>query len=218
MIPWGRGVVPDPYPPELGRCTVERGERKIRGTTDQRRGTAAPARPEQAKSPGLVVEVQEVPCLCMVDGGWIRGSICLPPARSLTDYLNVGESFLKLRDVRTPQGATFPFLGVRTDRVMVVVPEARDVRVTNDNQVGQFASRRVTFLMPDGEIEGTLEILAAIRVSDHLNRALHFSAIRDCSLRLPMNPGEPSFPDPTPIVVVNMHRVVAAAETVRSRP
>lgn len=117
-------------------------------------------------------------------GIWIRGQFVLPKLHSLLNHLNISEAgFVKLVHVRLP-GVEKPleFLALRADRIAFLVPDPAGHLI--GEPAHNTARHEVSCLFPSGHINGWIETVAGIRVSDFLGTQSHFFAIRDCSIRL----------------------------------
>jgi hypothetical protein len=179
-----------------------------------RQAPAAPARPARGVSP-----YQEVAVDCCAATQWISGRVCMPPRRTLLDQLNQGEPFVRVVDALTPHGPDpVPFVALRADALDLVLPALGQEAIDSEGRVGNFARRPVRVLMPYAVIEGSLDVLERIRVSDHLLRCGDFVALRDCRMRLARNQQAPRDLSAVAILLVNLRRVLGVSDLAASPP
>jgi len=87
-----------------------------------------------------------------------------------------------------------------------------------ERRVGSFAERRVQCLLPYAILEGTLDVLDKIRISDHLMRCSAFIAVRDCQVRLARSQRAPRDLSRVAIALVNLRRVFGVSDLAASPP
>lgn len=155
---------------------------------------------------------REVLATCHGEGHWLAGRICTPPKRNLLDHLNGDESFLRLREVASPeQSERLAFIALRRDAIDILIPDP-DQDSLEPVPIGNFVMRSLRCLLPIGLLEGKLSVLEKIRVSDFLMRCPPFIALSGCSLRLTHPERAPLAPGSHPIVIVNTRRVIGISD------
>ena len=117
----------------------------------------------------------------LTDRGWIEGTLRLPQAARLVDWLNHGGRFLTLTDV-TVQGATIPYLSLRRSAVRIAAPLVPE-DVSSYTTGGAPTPRAVWCMLADGSVRGVLDVLEHIRVSDFLAHHSGFVGLRDVHVR-----------------------------------
>lgn len=183
----------------------------------------AVASPEAAAAPAPkragLVPFQQLAVEWCASNQWISGQVCLPLRRTLLDHLNQGESFLRVIDVITPHDpAPMAFIAVRSDAIDLVVPAEGQQGIDPPQRVGSFVRRGVRVLLPYADIEGSLDVLERIRVSDHLMRCGNFVALHDARVRLARGQRAPRDLSRVPILIVNARRVLGVSDLAASPP
>jgi hypothetical protein len=158
-------------------------------------------------------DIREIPGHCYAQVSWVSGAICLPARRALQDHLNQGEPFLRLRNARVAgTESELAFLALRRDAVSMIAPSLRDERLQRGG-VGRQQERRITCLLETAVVTGTLELIANLRVSDHLMREQGFILLRDCGLVWAARRAQPPFESPIPVLLVNTRHVLGVTDT-----
>jgi hypothetical protein len=152
------------------------------------------------------------------DLGWWAGTFHVPGRQSLVDYLAPGNHILKLTRVRVPdESERFPFIAVRRDSIIVVEPTQSDELVDTPGSGGRTSSHRVGCLLPVGVLQGTLEVLINVRVSDFLRQQPSLALLHDCVLVPYGQPPESSQARKLRLALVNLGRVNGVAEWVNQQ-
>ena len=115
--------------------------------------------------------------------GWVTGTLHVPLKSSLAAYLNKNAEFMPLTQVPLDENAPpLEFLALRRQAILLVLPDADDVDQHLGGQTGSFDRSRVRCIFPDASVEGTIQLLAGLRVSDFLETSPGFIVLSDCSL------------------------------------
>jgi hypothetical protein len=124
--------------------------------------------------------LRRVPVQILVAGGWVRGALAVPSAQSLTDFLNSAGTFLKLADAVLPDG-TGPvgFLALHREAIRFVAPAAEAVPVEPEGGAGITSPWRISCLFDQGVLEGRLDFLVNLRLSDYLRQQAGYLVVRD---------------------------------------
>jgi hypothetical protein len=151
----------------------------------------------------------------LTDLGWWAGTFHVPGRPSLVDSLAPGNHILKLTRVRVPdESERFPFIAVRRDSIIVVEPTQSDELVDTPGSGGRTSSHRVGCLLPVGVLQGTLEVLINVRVSDFLRQQPSVAVLRDCVL-VPYGQSADSIQArKLRVALINLGRVTGVAEWV----
>ena len=146
----------------------------------------------------------------LIPGGWVRGVLAVPSAQSLTDFLNSAGTFLKLADAVLPDG-TGPvgFFALHRDAVRFVAPDATADPVETEGGGGITSPWRISCLVDQGVLEGRLDFLVNLRLSDYLRQQAGYLVVRDGVWS-----GAPQ-PRQWPVVVVNPAQVLGIVESDR---
>jgi len=154
----------------------------------------------------------------LTDLGWWAGTFHVPARQSLVDFLAPGSHIVKLTRVRIPnESERLPFVAVRRDAIMVAEPTQSDELVDTPGSGGRTSSHRVGCLLPGGILQGTLEVLVNVRVSDFLRQQPSLAVLHDCVLVPYGQPPESSQARKLRVALVNLGRVTGVAEWV-NRP
>ncbi len=158
-------------------------------------------------------DIREIPGHCYAAVYWVSGAICLPARRALQDHLNQSEAFLRLRGARIAGAdSELSFLALRRDSISMIAPSERAERLQRDG-VGRQQERRVTCLLEAGVVTGTLELMASLRVSDHLMREAGFILLRDCGLVWAARRAPLPFASPVPVLLLNTRHILGVTDT-----
>jgi hypothetical protein len=154
----------------------------------------------------------------LTDLGWYAGTCHVPGRQSLVDFLAPGNHTVKLTRVRIPQeNDRLPFVAVRRDSILVVEPTQADELVDTPGSGGRTSSHRVGCLLPVGVIQGTLEVLVNVRVSDFLRQQPGLAVLRDCTLVPYGQPADSNQVRKLRLALVNLGRVTGLAEWVNQQ-
>lgn len=147
----------------------------------------------------------------LTDLGWASGTLHLPPFQTLLDHLNATGPVLKCTRVRVPtRPDSVSFIGFRREALQVVAPTI-DELVEPAGAIGHTTPRDVVCVLPTGEIEGKLDVLVNLRVSDFLRQQTSLVVLRRCVFR-PHGATEPAQERRLAVAVVNMARAVGVAQ------
>ena len=147
----------------------------------------------------------------LTDLGWATGTLHLPSQQTLLDYLNSSGPVLKCTRVRVPtRSDVINFVGFRREAVQVVAPSI-DELVEPTGAIGHTTPRDVTCILPSGELEGKLDVLVNLRVSDFLRQQTSLVVLRKCVFR-PHGATETAQERRLSVVVVNMARALGVAQ------
>jgi hypothetical protein len=143
-------------------------------------------------------------------GGWMTGTFHVAEKSSFIDWLNLDVEFVRLTNVRMPgRFDSLEFLAVQRAAIMVVVPDEADPPL--GPVVKRTVWHRVAFLLEMGIVEGSLELLEHIRISDYFVHEDGFVTLRDCILRL-SQPGTLAQEQKATRVLVNAARVIGVSD------
>lgn len=138
--------------------------------------------------------------------GWLRGALALPKEQALLAHFEEQVPFFKLTGVSLPDdGVPVPFLALRRDAALIVVPET-NVRPPTG---GETSRRPVTCLLSQGVVSGNIDVLVQDRLSDFLFSHRGFVSVVDATIR---TAGEDKVRGPYDLVILNAASVVGVAE------
>lgn len=138
--------------------------------------------------------------------GWLRGALELPKEQALLAHLEEPAPFFKLTGVSLPQdGLPVPFLALRRDAALIIVPETS----IRPHTGGESSHRHVTCLLSQGVVRGNIEVLVQDRLSDFLLSHRGFVNVLDATVH---TSGEDKHRGPFDLVVLNAASVVGVAE------
>ena len=158
-----------------------------------------------------------IPAFVYTSAGWIEGAFRVPPIHAFGDWLDHGGHFFKLVDVTLPgAGHPIPFFALHRDAVVFAAPKSALERPERSRYLMQNTrSHRVTVLLTCGILEGTIDVLADVRVSDFLSSWPRFVPIHDAAIAFRDELVVAPMEQPIPLVFVNGPRVIGFAEIER---
>jgi hypothetical protein len=122
--------------------------------------------------------LRQVPAEIYCPLGWIQGTLHLPAHQSVDEYLALTGPSIKLTRVRIPrEREPQQFLALRRDSVSLVVPVLGGPTLSSV-AYGPMKSREIACLLPDSILRGSVEMPAALRLSDFLRLEGPFLAVR----------------------------------------
>ena len=147
----------------------------------------------------------------LVPGGWLQGTLSIPSAQSLTDFLNTAGAFVKLADCRLP-GEMRPvgFFALQREAVRFVAPVTSADQIETEGIGGITSPWRISCLFDQGILHGRLDFLVNLRLSDYLRQQAGYLVVRDGTW------GDPSAPESGrkwPVIVVNPGTVLGIVES-----
>lgn len=156
-------------------------------------------------------EQRKVTVSLLTDVGWANGTLHLPPMQTLLDFLNGSGPIVKATRVRLPtRPDTISFTGFRREAVHLVAP-SMDEMIEPPGAVGQTTPREITCVLPGGELQGRLDVLVNLRVSDFLRQQTSLAVVRRCVWR-PHGATEPAQERKLAVAVLNLARVVGVLQ------
>ena len=115
--------------------------------------------------------------------GWISGTLHVPLKNSLLATFNRKSEFLPMTDARPdPCEPPIGFLAMRRSAIVLVVPSDEELERPVSAQLGTHAQLHVRFHLHDAIVEGTVEALASLRISDFLETNPGFIVMSACTL------------------------------------
>ena len=148
----------------------------------------------------------------LVPGGWVHGTLSIPSAQSLTDFLNAAGTFLKLADCRLPgEARQVGFFALQRDAIMLLAPAASADQIETEGLGGITSPWRISCLFDQGILDGRLDFLVNLRLSDYLRQQAGYLVVRDGVWR--PREGGPGEGQQWPIVVVNPGQVLGIVES-----
>jgi hypothetical protein len=142
----------------------------------------------------------------LTSAGWIQGDFHIPDGQDFPSYLEHGGPLYKLtRAIMPGKAVTVPFLGLRRDHVLLVVPPLTPEELGLERSEPD-RRHRVCLLFENGTLSGDLAIPGQQRVSDFL--MLHSGFVPLTSCESPA--AKPSFR--APLGLVNTSRLIAVTE------
>ena len=154
----------------------------------------------------------------LTDLGWCAGTLHVPARQALMDYLAPGNQIVKVTRVRIPnEKERLPFIGFRRESILVVEPTQQDELVDTAGSIGRTSVHRVGCLLPEGILQGSLEVLVNVRVSDFLRQQPGLAVLRDCVL-VPYGESHDSARGRRlRIALVNLSRITGVAEWINQQ-
>lgn len=156
-------------------------------------------------------EQRRVTVSLLTDLGWTSATLHLPPMQTLLDYLNSSGPIIKCTRVRLPtRPDSVNFMGFRREAVHLAAPTI-DELVDPQGALGQTTQRDVTCILPAGELQGKLDVLVNLRVSDYLRQQTSLAVLRRCVFR-PHGATEADQERRLAVAIINTARMVGIAQ------
>ena len=115
--------------------------------------------------------------------GWISGTLHVPFKNSALATFNRKSEFLPMTDASAAPGEPpIHFLAMRRSAIVLAVPSEEELERPVAPQIGTHAHLNVRFHLHDSSVEGTVEALASLRISDFLETNPGFVVMSDCTL------------------------------------
>jgi hypothetical protein len=116
----------------------------------------------------------------LTGAGWLEGSFHLGKLNGLGDYL-ANHEWYPLTDVVMAKVGTMPFLALSRRQTSLVVAPSDTVAPAHGVEHRAVST---TLLLPDGAVDGKLELAAGMRLSDHIDRAKGFLLLEDANVKV----------------------------------
>jgi hypothetical protein len=118
----------------------------------------------------------------LTDLGWLHGVFNVPPLQSVVDFLAQAQ-VVKFTRVKFPNAVDeVPFVALRREAIRLIEPILTDELVEVPGGAGRTTPREVACLLLSGRLQGTLEVLVNVRMSDFLRQQTSFIVMRGCLL------------------------------------
>ena len=150
----------------------------------------------------------------LTTAGWARGTLVLPQIQALLDFIAGAGAFLKLVNAQLPQLVEpQSYMALKCESVLLIAPAVGNEKVEIDAPGASMAPLNVVCLLEDGVLEGTLNFLVNLRLSDFLRHQTGFLVVRDATWTAAPRTGQPpAAPRKFPVTLVNASRIVAITE------
>lgn len=114
-------------------------------------------------------EMREARCRLYTVAGWMHGTMHIPARVQLLEFLNHSGQIYRMTDVALPgRPSRERFFAVERSAIIIVIPD-NPTEITGVRSIGARRSHHVLWLLPSGSaLEGVMDILQDVRVSDHL--------------------------------------------------
>jgi hypothetical protein len=152
-----------------------------------------------------------VACRILTYAGWLEGAIRVAPRVVLIEHLNRPEQLYRLVDVKLPgQTVVLPFFALTRSSTVAVVP--MDAAEMPQPVEGRKAHKTVWLLHDGIVVEGMLDLLEGVRVSDHLAHRTGFVALHDCTVYMPNSAGPTTVFPRVPFLALQTDRAIGTSE------
>jgi hypothetical protein len=129
------------------------------------------------------------------------------------DYLNHEHAFVRLTSVSLPGGEEVPFFAIQRSAMILILPEEVAETGAPDRGGPQATeTHHVTCLLEQGVVDGDLDLLHHIRVSDFFHHQQGFVVLKSCQARLPEAPLSGDAGQRYPELLVNANQIVGVTE------
>ena len=139
--------------------------------------------------------------------GWISGTLHVPLRSSMVATLNRRAEFLPLTDATPAPGEPpLAFVALRRSAIMLVLPGPLELERPAIVQPGSHEQLHLRCHLHALTVDGTIEALASLRISDYLETNRGFIALSNCTIE------EGDEVRHLPQVLVNCTHVLAVTE------
>jgi hypothetical protein len=129
------------------------------------------------------------------------------------DYFGPGVHLLKCTKVRLPaEREAIPFVALRRDAVALIEPTLDDELIEAPGSVGRTTARQVGCLLAGGTLQGSLEVLVNVRLSDFLRQQPSMVVLRQSVLTPYGEPADGGSSRKLKLVIVNLTQALGVSE------
>jgi hypothetical protein len=130
------------------------------------------------------------------------------------ENLNRPEPIFRLTDVRLPgQTTRHDFFALERAAVIAVIPADGGGELFEAPGAGARAAHRTSWLLPNGAVvDGALDLMPGVRVSDHLVHRTGFLQLHDCTLFWRDEAGASCVEPQIPAIALHAGRAIGASE------
>jgi len=161
---------------------------------------------------GTPRNLRRVTVRALTDAGWIAGTIHVPVAARLVDYMDRAPSFLSLSDVfMEAHSKGVPFFALRHEAITFIsVGGEEDASSTEDG--GIMDDHSVSCLLPGGVLKGKVAVKPTFRLSDYLLKHHRFVPVRVCTyhVRVPQTGAVAN--EAADFVLLNAQKIIGLSE------
>ena len=145
----------------------------------------------------------------LTTAGWLTCVLRVPKLRTLSDHLDSLGEFLRLTDVHfVGSQNAIPFLLLHKTSIFFCTPTETSP-TDAPKATGVSSTHQVNLLFDIGTMQGTLETLKNVRISDALMNKNGFLTLRNAQFRVNRGPADNK---DFPLVLVNRDRIVGLIE------
>jgi len=144
--------------------------------------------------------------------GWLHGTLHIPVAQTLLDYLTLSSHLITATRVRVPhEPDLLGFVALRRDSITLIAPTL-SIPLPVPTSHGSTSPRDVACLLDHGVLRGQLDVTVNLRLSDHLRQYGPYLILRHCMVA----PYGATLQSPESktleAAVVNLNRVAGVSE------
>lgn len=148
-------------------------------------------------------ELRLVPVRALTTAGWITGTLHVPRAMPLLDFLEEDRTFVSLSEARLPMGNDVPFFALAKSAIVLLQPRPEELVEAVTRTSGRSRLRQVSCFFDGGLVMGTLALPGDHRVSDELLAAKGFVVLGHCTIGV-------DAPTKSPVMEAGIHVIVHA--------
>lgn len=148
-------------------------------------------------------ELRLVPVRVLTSAGWITGTLHVPRAMPLLDFLEDERRFVSLSGVKLPIGAELPFFALAKSAIVLLQPTPEELVEAVTRTSGRSRLHQVSCLFEGGLVMGTLALPSDRRVSDELLASKGFVVLGHCTIGV-------DAPAKAPVMEAGLHVLVHA--------
>ncbi len=148
----------------------------------------------------------------MTDAGWVAGTLHIPSAVRLVDYMERAPGFLPLSDVfMQAHTKRIPFFALQQHAIEFMAIEGdEDPSSAEDTQIMEDHS--VSCLLTKGILKGKIFVKPGFRLSDYLAKPHQFIPLQSCTFQVRASKTQQPADEYAPFILLNPARVIGFSE------
>lgn len=124
---------------------------------------------------------REVKAKILTPTGWLEGVFHIPKKSWFADYLSHEHDFVRVTSVGLPNGEEYPFFALHRAAMILILPMETE---TIERGSERLVPHALLCLLEAGSLQGEIDILPGIRVSDYFHTQSRFVTMHDATLKV----------------------------------
>ena len=163
-------------------------------------------------APDTQINRRRLTIKAMTDAGWVAGTLHIPSAVRLVDYMERAPGFLPLSNVfMQAHTKRIPFFALQQHAIEFMAIEGdEDPSSAEDTQIMEDHS--VSCLLTKGILRGKIAVKPGFRLSDYLAKHHHFIPLRSCTFQVRAPNSQSTVDEHAAFILLNPARVIGFSE------